>query len=366
MHPDVERFLQTKIVGKRGQMLVDLAGFAKLDSLRTHPQLFPTGVSGSSSFYGTEEFQKDVATKLAKRFPNGTRNGPPVIWAGPCANGDVLVKNTELLRQWQQSARQIVDMETELAGVYAAARSAGRQNYPLLAIRGLSDIVGLNRNPDWTPYACHTAAATASAILLSGFIDFSRNLPNPSETSWDTDIGDDDFNRILQELNRHAAHSIGNSTQLRQILKEMFNRRAFSATVSIEEPRHFLFALCWAVRILNRYKVALGQVTGDPTLIHAIVEKLYFLRDTTAGFFGKNFDLDDHVRLYGKSKDQFIKVLDRGGRTHIRGPALIERIIEVLYRGRRTHIRGPALIERNKCVSELRDMLFQAGLLDSP
>ena len=84
-----------------------------------------------------------------------------------------------LLEEWQSSERQIVEMETELAGVYEAARSAGRQNYPSLAICGLSDVVGLKRNPHWTVYACQTAAALAFAVLRSGFIGFSKNLPNP-------------------------------------------------------------------------------------------------------------------------------------------------------------------------------------------
>jgi nucleoside phosphorylase len=38
---------------------------------------------------------------------------------------------------------------------------------PLLAIRGISDVVGLKREPGWTAYACHSAAAFVRAFLAT-------------------------------------------------------------------------------------------------------------------------------------------------------------------------------------------------------
>ena len=55
-------------------------------------------------------------------------------------------------------------MEMELAGVYQAAWGYRK---PVLAIRGISDIVGFKRSPEWTRYACHTAAAFLLALLRS-------------------------------------------------------------------------------------------------------------------------------------------------------------------------------------------------------
>jgi hypothetical protein len=49
----------------------------------------------------------------------------------------------------------------EAAGVYRAAR--GR--CPMLAIRGISDIVGFKRDEDWIAYACRSAAHFARAYL---------------------------------------------------------------------------------------------------------------------------------------------------------------------------------------------------------
>jgi nucleoside phosphorylase len=50
----------------------------------------------------------------------------------------------------------------ESAGIYKATNG---RNVPFLAIRGISDVVAFKRHPDWTAYACQTAAAFAQAFL---------------------------------------------------------------------------------------------------------------------------------------------------------------------------------------------------------
>jgi hypothetical protein len=55
-------------------------------------------------------------------------------------------------------------IEMKLAGVYEAAnRMTGV--YSIITIRGLSDIVGFDRDDAWTTYACHTAGAFCVALL---------------------------------------------------------------------------------------------------------------------------------------------------------------------------------------------------------
>jgi hypothetical protein len=70
----------------------------------------------------------------------------------------------ETLSVWLKIARQVVAVEMESAGIYKATHG---RNVPFLAIRGISDVVGFKRDPDWTAYACETAAAFAQAFLLS-------------------------------------------------------------------------------------------------------------------------------------------------------------------------------------------------------
>jgi hypothetical protein len=74
------------------------------------------------------------------------------------------MKNTQVSEQWRKVARQIVAVEMEVAGVYHAARQLHRE-YPILMIRGISDIIGFKRDNKWTEYACNTAAAFALAVV---------------------------------------------------------------------------------------------------------------------------------------------------------------------------------------------------------
>jgi len=62
----------------------------------------------------------------------------------------------------------------ELGGVFFAARQIDRE-YPVLAIRGISDIVGFKREEQWTKYACATAAAFAYALVSAGVAFEPRN-----------------------------------------------------------------------------------------------------------------------------------------------------------------------------------------------
>lgn len=116
----------------------------------------------ASNFYGDQKWKKKVRDALEPYFgKNGGRKHPKAFSAS-IASSDTLVKDTQLLSQWLTAARQVNGIEMELAGVYHAAWNA---QIPVLAIRGISDIVGFKRSPDWTGYACNTSAAFMLAIL---------------------------------------------------------------------------------------------------------------------------------------------------------------------------------------------------------
>ncbi len=78
------------------------------------------------------------------------------------ASSDRLIKDADILQVWLKVARQVQAVEMESAGVYRAAQ--GRQ-VPVVAIRGISDVVGFKRHADWTEYACHSAASFTLAFL---------------------------------------------------------------------------------------------------------------------------------------------------------------------------------------------------------
>ena len=88
----------------------------------------------------------------------------PIVTSAAIASSNRLIKDSKTIRQWQQAARHIRAVEMELSGVYYAAQRINHE-YPILAIRGISDIVGYRRHPDWTTYACSTAAAFTHALI---------------------------------------------------------------------------------------------------------------------------------------------------------------------------------------------------------
>lgn len=117
-------------------------------------------------FYGDDAWKQKVKISLDRHFltPRSPRFTTAVIGAT-----EELVKSPTLVQLWLQDARSLRAVEMELAGVYQAARRVEHQ-YPVLAIRGISDIVGFKRDSGWTTYACHSAASFAYTLVKSGFI----------------------------------------------------------------------------------------------------------------------------------------------------------------------------------------------------
>ncbi len=130
-----------------------LAGWEVLEG---RPEIDP----GKARLYGPEDWRERVMSSL---LANRARQAPIALMRG-IASTPFLVKNAELLAQWRRSARDIAAVEMELAGVYEAARHLDRE-YPILAIRGISDVVGLEREDAWTRYAAKSAAAYTARLI---------------------------------------------------------------------------------------------------------------------------------------------------------------------------------------------------------
>ncbi|GEM_PF-2111967 len=118
----------------------------------------------ASKFYGDADWKKNIRLCLGRYFGKSPVRDHPKAITGSIASSDTLVKSTHLASEWLKVARQIRGVEMELAGVYQAAWTAQK---PVLAIRGISDIVGYKRSAEWTNYACNTAASFAHALLRS-------------------------------------------------------------------------------------------------------------------------------------------------------------------------------------------------------
>ncbi len=167
MHQDVERLLAhlpTALEGRLGLWNSEEA------IGRPKPIVSPPGVA-HSTLYGERGWRRKVSNSLLHHFPEGAPPRPPRFHVAATASSNTLVKDTELAKQWLESARHIGAIEMELGGVYDAARHAGAGNCRVLAIRGISDIIGYRRSPAWTEYACNAAASFAHAFIRSGVIE---------------------------------------------------------------------------------------------------------------------------------------------------------------------------------------------------
>ncbi|MEQ8273411.1 MAG: hypothetical protein RMA76_08690 [Deltaproteobacteria bacterium] len=113
---------------------------------------------------GDEEWKAKIKSSIQRHFGSeSARTRNPVFTAGPIASSDDLIKDPRILQRWLTHARDIYAVEMESAGVHAAARRRGH-SYPFVSIRGLSDVVGLTRDHDWTMYACETAGSFTRAF----------------------------------------------------------------------------------------------------------------------------------------------------------------------------------------------------------
>jgi nucleoside phosphorylase len=123
--------------------------------------------------HGSEEWNERVQKSLVANF---TTPRVPKFKAGPIASSDQVIKDFQVLERILTFAdRQIHAVEMESAGIYRGARTRD-QEYRALAIRGLSDIVGLERDDAWLKVACQTAASFAQAFLRTRPIEPRSHL----------------------------------------------------------------------------------------------------------------------------------------------------------------------------------------------
>ncbi|MFO0587074.1 MAG: hypothetical protein U0441_06040 [Polyangiaceae bacterium] len=98
----------------------------------------------------------------------------PMLRSERIASSDRLVKDPELISTWRSVIKSIACAEMETAGVYVVCQ---REGTPVLAIRGISDIIGWKRDDAWTLYACETAAQFAATIVSTGLLCWSSRQP---------------------------------------------------------------------------------------------------------------------------------------------------------------------------------------------
>ncbi len=148
-----------------------LADWSSVTSIsRARPRVDIPNDLDAPTLYGPEPWKKKVVAGLTANFGPGMQSRSPIALPATFISSNTLVKDVDLFRSWLLNARQSEAVEMELAGVMEAAHSVGEADTCVLSIRGISDIVGFKRDPEWTQFACHSAAAFAHALIVSGKI----------------------------------------------------------------------------------------------------------------------------------------------------------------------------------------------------
>lgn len=103
-----------------------------------------------------------IEKKLRERF---TAKYSARLFSGPILSSDRLVKDPTLAQQWCGTRRDALGIDMEFAGAYRASRRGGR-SCALLAIRGVSDIVGHKKGESWVLHACNVAAEFSREFVM--------------------------------------------------------------------------------------------------------------------------------------------------------------------------------------------------------
>jgi len=159
----------------------------------------PVPLDDDTKFYGDNHWIDSLKKALKRRFGSTTVNRPRFT-DGPIDSSDFVIKDTETLARWQTSSRDAKAIDMEAAGVYAAVHDAS-SSCPFLVIRGLSDVVGYKRDPDWTAYACETAAAFTAAFVKTGMLPrHERAAPPAASPVPDRLALKNDLGRMIRQL----------------------------------------------------------------------------------------------------------------------------------------------------------------------
>ena len=191
----------TEVVTSRSLVAQDFQGWNEREALRV-PR--PPIVSSTPA---PRDVDPDWQKKIQQSLEQHAARQLPLVVDGPIFSSDALVKDSQTIRQWLETGRNSLAVEMESAGVLRAARNHVPE-YPFLAIRGISDIVGLEREQAWKLYACHSAAAFAFALVKSGRVKRAQRGQGRG--------------RAAQEVRRHQAppfpdHFVGRQDELSQL-----------------------------------------------------------------------------------------------------------------------------------------------------
>jgi tetratricopeptide (TPR) repeat protein/nucleoside phosphorylase len=159
-----------------------LSGWESAAALRV-PR--PSVSVSAANLYGNKSWKTKTKSTLAFHFETAGHRSHPIATTRAIASSGYLIKDTQIASTWRTASRDVMAVEMELAGVYAAAQRRAKE-YSIIAVRGISDIVGFKREPEWTAYACQAAASFCISLLQhvpAHFLQQPSRGPTPSALS---------------------------------------------------------------------------------------------------------------------------------------------------------------------------------------
>jgi nucleoside phosphorylase len=160
---------------------------------------------------GDNEWREKVHQSLRWHFgEEQNRSRVPTFTTGPILSSNHLMKDSARLKELLKTHRSIFAVEMEAAGVYEAAQGIDYQ-YPVMAIRSISDIIGLQRDRRWTEYACRAAAAFTYAFIMTDPLDLPLNAANSQRSIASSELFSAQFR--VSELSLDAQPSGWRPTQ---------------------------------------------------------------------------------------------------------------------------------------------------------
>lgn len=202
----------------------------------------PLNVTDSSAYYGSKSHKSRTRESLQRHFTGSHARTKPGVVSGATFSSNTLLKNDRLLEQWQRFAKDSHTVEMELAGIFDAVRHFGNGT-DLLAVKGVSDLVGFKRSEEWTEYACRTSASFAYSLIKAGLlhqqitplpdnngVDDDQTVESPVSFQWSSPLPrhidalqylpSNTFDECIRALSRLISHFATPSPQLLARLPE--------------------------------------------------------------------------------------------------------------------------------------------------